>query len=224
MNKRLTMKTSVTGTGLLAALALANGCGQSPVQPGAPGDRGAAGRHLYVGLDSSGSWRPYLGVSATLCARQALRLDPDHDHLTLYRMDSSTQEFSDGPAPESGDRLQRTIVSEVQGLSATDGTFPAHFWTTVADRADADTGPVVIETFSDGDNDDQTAQSETAIKKAAQRLAKNPQVVSVSVFGAEPRNWATLRREFTPLGDRFHLCSPSEMTADRVASALGEGQ
>ncbi len=213
------MKTGVAGMmGMAALTLLAGGCGH----PAAPVNSAARAQscHLYAGLDTSASWRPYLGVSATLCARQALRLDPDHDSLTLYRLDSSTREFSDGHAPESGDRLQRTIVSEAASVSGTRGTFPARFWTAVTQRAAGDAGTVVIEIFSDGDNDDLTARSSSAIRTAAHRLAQNRHVAGVWVFGAQPRNWATLRGEFAPLGDRFHLCSPTEMTLERVASAV----
>ncbi len=218
MSTRTAAGTAKIGTTGIVALALLAGCGH----PAAPVNSAVRVQscHLYAGLDTSSSWRPYLGVSASLCARQALRLDPDHDALTLYRLDSSTREFSDGPAPESGDRLQRTIVSEAASVSGTRGTFPARFWTAVAGRAEGDAGTVVIEIFSDGDNDDLTVRSSSAIEAAAHRLARNPHVVGVWVFGAEPRNWAALRGEFAPLGERFHLCSPTEMTLDRVASAV----
>lgn len=200
----------------LALAGLASGCGhQAPVSAGRE-------RHIYVGLDTSGSWRPYLGVSATLCTRQAMLLDPGRDKLTLYRLDSSTREFSNGPAPESGDRLQRTIVHEVASVSGSQGTFPARFWTAAAGRAAGDPGSVTVEIYSDGDNDDQTAQSVLAIQAAAQRLAANPHVTGVWVFGAEPRNWAALRAEFAPLGDRLHLYSPTEMTGERAAAAVEE--
>ncbi len=206
------------GVALLAAALLVGGCAH-PASSGS-GAGGAHSCHLYAGLDTSASWRPYLGVSATLCARQALALDPDRDFLTLYRLDSSTREFSDGPAPESSDRLQRVIVREAASVSDTRGTFPARFWNTVAGRAEGDTGTVVIEIYSDADNDDMTAQSQADICRSARRLAANPHVRGVWVFGAQPRNWSTLRREFGPLRDRFHLCSPAEMTMQRVASAV----
>jgi hypothetical protein len=212
-------------TSLAAALALvAGGCGHPAPLAGAPAPlAGAPSCHVYAGLDTSASWRPFLGVSATLCARQALHLDPDRDFLTLYRLDSSTREFTNGSAPESGEKIQRVIIHEVGAVSATRGTFPAKFWTAAAARAKSDPGSVVVEIFSDGDNDDQSAQASSEIKTAARSLAANPNVSAVWIFGAEPRNWATLRTEFAPLGDRFHLCSPPEMTIDRVASALSGG-
>lgn len=197
----------------LAVLGL-SGCGTSPSGPTAPA------RHVYAGLDTSGSWRPYLGLSATLCAGQVVNLEPGRDKLTLYRMDSTTREFSDGLAPESGDDLQSVIVTEVQAKSTASGTFPARFWQAVAERTDADPIPAVVEAFTDGDNDDLSAQSSKAIQDAVKRLAANPHVESVCIFGAAPRNWATLRAEFAPLGSRFHLCSPPEMTPERVAAAL----
>lgn len=211
----------------LAALALiAGGCGHpapsaSPTLSMSPaGGAGVSSCHVYAGLDTSASCRAYLGLSATLCTRQALGLDPDRDRLTLYRLDSTTHEFFDAYAPESGDRLQRTIVTEVSSVSGTRGTFPALFWTAAAARAEADAGPVTVEIFSDGDNDDQTAESAATIRAAARRLAANPRVSGVWVFGAEPRNWATLRAAFAPMGDRLHLCAPPDMTVDRVNEAL----
>jgi hypothetical protein len=213
------MKT-VQFAGLTVLVLVAGGCGH-PASPA--GNAGVSFCHVYVGLDTSASWRPFLGVSATLCARQAVRLDPKRDFLTLYRLDSSTREFSNDHAPESGDKLQRVIIREVGSVSTTRGTFPAKFWTAVTTRAKADRGNVVVEVFSDGDNDDQSAQASSDIKAAARRLAANPRVSGVWIFGAEPRNWETLRADFAPLGDRFHLCSPPEMTIDRVASALSGG-
>lgn len=212
-----TAKIGLT-TSLAAALALAAcGCGH-PVSPA--GGAGAPSCHVYAGLDTSASWRPYLGLSATLCAQQAVGLDPDHDRLTLYRMDSSTREFSSGPAPDSAEQIQKVIVTEVASVSETHGTFPAKFWTAAAQQAEGDRGPVTVEAFSDGDNDDGSAASSAAIKVAARCLAANPHVAGVWIFGAEPRNWAVLRGEFAPLGGRLHLVSPPELTADRVASAL----
>lgn len=211
---------------LAAALTLAaGGCGHpTPSSAPAPaGGDGVSSCHVYAGLDTSASWRPFLGVSATLCTRQAVRLNPDRDSLTLYRLDSSTREFSNGHAPESGEKLQRVIIREVGAVSGTHGTFPAKFWTAAAARAKSDSGSVVVEIFSDGDNDDQSARASSDIRAAARRLAANPHVSAVWVFGAEPRNWATLRTDFAPLGDRFHLCSPPEMTIDRVAAALSGG-
>lgn len=225
-SRKTTNEKAIRGVslaGLLATLALTSGCAPSPAlqEPSTPA---SAGRHLYIGLDTSGSWRPYLGVSATLCSRQAMQLDPAQDLLTLYRMDSRTHEFSDGPSPESGDHLQRTIIAEVQAVSPVQGTFPARFFTAAAARAATDSGPVTVEVFSDGDNDDQTGQAQQALRQAARSLADNPHVVSVCVFGAAPANWAALRSEFAPLGARLHLCSPPEMTLDRVASAASGGE
>lgn len=215
------IRTAGAAALVFTSLVAAVGCGQDAPHGSGPTPAPASRRHLYVGLDTSSSWRPYLAVSATLCARQALRLDPDQgDRLSLYRMDSSTREFSDGPAPESTDRLQRTIVAEVGAASTTRGTFPARFWKAVAARAGSEAGRIVVEAFGDADNDDQTARSRSDICRAARTLAANPHVASVCIFGADPRNWSTLRAEFRPLGERFHLCSPPEMTMDRVTAAL----
>jgi hypothetical protein len=42
----------------------------------------------------------------------------------------------------------------------------------------------------------------------------------VAVYGALPRNWASLRDCFQPLGERFLLSSPTEMEIEPLASRL----
>jgi len=209
---------------LLAALAAGGafltGCGP-PTRGAKPLDSPVApGIHLYDGIDRSVSYRPHLSAAVTLCAGQAGLLDPATDHLTLYRVDRQTREFSDGPVPDDPDAVQHTLVTQVKNVPPQSGTFPARFWTTVADRAAADQDTAVIGFYSDADNDDLNAASEAVIRAAAQKLAANKRVASVSVYGVNPENRADLRRCFAPLGDRLHLYGPTEMTADAVAEAV----
>lgn len=211
--------TYLATLGAMGVLALAAGCGQTTPEPPRKPVL-VSGQHLYAGLDSSLSWRSRLGVSATLCARQTMNLDPNQDKVTLFRVDRQTEEFFDDSAPESGEELQATIIRQLQKNPTTSGTYPAVFWKEAADRAEGDSGPVTIELFSDGDNDDQEAASLADIRRSAHRLAGNPHIAGVWVFGAARENWAVLRSEFAPLGNRFHLCVPSEMTVEKVAEAV----
>lgn len=210
-------KHAISGALIGAWLSALSGC--APPTPG-PG----TGLHVFAALDASASWRPGLAATASLCAQQAGELNPAADQLTLYRLDDRLQEFSSGPAPDDPDTIQQTLNTQLLAVSPGRGTFPARFWTTVANRAQTDHCPAVIELFSDGDNDDQTAQSKHAICGAVRKLAANPRVRSVCLFGVQPRNWAYWRDCLRPLGDRAHLFSPTELSSDIVTHALEQAR
>ena len=79
--------------------------------------------------------------------------------------------------------------------------------------------------FTDGDNDDMTAASEVDIRATAQILARNTQLKTVIVCGAEARNWNSLRACFAPLGERrFVLLNPSEMDINTLAAHLEQAR
>ena len=218
MNKiaqqRVLVFTLAVGGTLLA------GCDRPAIIPAKHADADSAGIHLYEGLDRSDSYRPHLSGAVSLCAGQAGLLDPGTDALTLYSLDRQAREVSDGPASDDPDAVQHTLVTQVKNVPSQGGTFPAKFWTAVAERAAADPKTVVIGLYSDADNDDETAASGTAICIAAQKLADNPHVATVSVYGVDPDNRAALRHLFAPLGDRLHLYGATEMTADAAAQAV----
>lgn len=184
------------------------GCGAQPSGPGVS---------ILAGFDTSGSMRPRLAAAALAGSRLAGRLDPDRDTLTLYRVDRETQEFHDGPAPDSGAGLQREIVTALGREPARPGTFPALFWAEMARRAKAETHPVAVILFSDGDNDDQRPGAAQAIRRAAADMAANPRITSVAVCGVSPGNRAALREAFAPLGGRFELLNLSEADVQRLA-------
>jgi hypothetical protein len=181
--------------------------------------------HAYVGIDTSAGTRSRLGAFAALAARLGSgRLEPGRDHLTLFTICDSTREFSDGPAPESQPVLEQTIVQAVKIPPAHSATLPALFWSEVARRVSADaTSRVIIVLLSDGDNDEITAESRSAIQAAGRRLAACANVVSVAVIGVNPENRAYLRACFAPLGDRFLLQGPTEMDTDAVLRHLENG-
>ncbi len=189
----------------VAAGATLSGCAPCPPVPGV---------HIYAALEAS----------ASLCAKQAGELDPAADQLTMYRLDDRLQEFSSGPAPDNPDALQETLNTELLATSPGRGTFPVRFWTTVATRAEADSNRVVIELYSDGDNDDETAAAKRRICAAVREISANPHVVSVCLFGVEPRNWAYWRDCLRPLGARSHLYSPSELSGDTLSQALEQAR
>src|SRR5207244_2964612 len=75
------------------------------------------------------------------------------------------------------------------------GTRPAHFWTTVADRAASAAGPVLIVYLTDGEIDDHSPEAMGALRAAIDRLAANPLVRCVALWGVTPATRAELRRE-----------------------------
>lgn len=181
-------------------------------------------------LDASDSVRQELPAGGTLLGRVIVtlakvgaRLDASRDQLAVFRVDRDAKEFYDQAAPASREKFQWSLIHATQAPAAHRGTFPAKFWTQAAARAATSQGPVAIAYGGDADNDDLTAQATQELQAAAQRLGANPRVSDVSIFGANPKNWATLRAIFAPLGDRLHLYAPDQMNPapflERLAAA-----
>jgi hypothetical protein len=213
---------------LLTAALLAGGChtaqrssSTSSARLGSASPAEDPGVHVYTGFDTSESIRPHLGSFVRYGAALGRQLDPGKDLLTLYRVDRETLEFWDDPPPSSGERLQKALVKRLEPRPARNRTLPARFWQEVAGRAADDRGSVGIVFYSDGGNDDQSDQSFKTICKAAQALAANPYVLTVEVFGVNPRCRPYLRRAFAPLGPRrFHLHGLDEMNVQPFIDRL----
>jgi hypothetical protein len=180
--------------------------------------------HVMVGFDTSKGDRQLLASAVLATTRLTRQLQLDRDRLTLFRMDRETREFFDQEVPHSTRALQRTIVSAVEDAPRVSGTFPTKFWSITANRAAQDEQPTAVILFSDGDND-ATPDATGTLRAAAQKLAANPNVAVVAVYGALPTNWAWLRDCFQPLGDRFRLAGPTDLNvgplADRLQRARG---
>ena len=176
--------------------------------------------HLYLGFDASRSTRPHLGEYAELAVSIVEHAQPGSDALTLYRVDAECREFHDGPVPDSAESFIPPLVKDLQDMPDRDCTYPARFWTEVARRVAGDTRPVAIAYLSDGDNDDFRAASAKAIRTAAACLASNPRVVVVAVIGAEPGNFAALRRDLAPLEGRLVLVDAAEAVSFSCTDAF----
>lgn len=195
-----------------ALLALLTGCGSRPAGPP---------RHHYIGLDTSASFRRGLSGAATLSAQRSGELNPNTDQLTVFRVDSRTEEIFNNHPPDDSDEIQATVVREAASLAHQRGTFSDRFWTEIAARASADSMPVTVDYFTDGDLDDDSPAARAALTAAARRLAANPHVVRVCLFGVERRNKAMLYACFQSLGPaRFRLYGPTEMTPANVSRSL----
>lgn len=172
--------------------------------------------HLYVGLDMSSSVAGRQGAFTLLTEDLARPLVPGQDLLTLYSVSRRTESFYDQPVEGGTDGLEGAIVVQVQkSRRAADatrhgGTFPAAFWTEVAQRAAADPSQTTVVLFSDGDNDDMTPGAQAAIQGAARALANNAHVTGVAFYGVNSENMTPLRHTFAALGGRLHLYGPQE--------------
>jgi hypothetical protein len=178
---------------------------------------------MLCGVDASSSFRPHLGASAEILSRIISDLD-DSDLLTLYRVDEQTDEFYDGPVPDSSESFVKVLNKELRAPPAHNGTLPALFWSAVSARVTAGNMPCVIVFFTDGDNDDETAASRREISRAAAAISRDKAAV-VLVAGVDRENWTVLRGEFAPLGDdRLHLCSASELNLDVVTACVDQAR
>lgn len=175
---------------------------------------------VLIGIDNSGSAKSQESAAVYQASTLVLRLNPDADHLTLYRVDHEVWEFFDGHPPISRDRLLGLMTQELRKPLPDPGTRPVLFWREIANRAATARGPVCIVFCSDGDNDDLSSQSRLVFRQAAVALARNPSVFRVVVVGARPCNWAGLRSDFAPLGDRFVLTVSAQPSADEIANII----
>lgn len=186
---------------------------------------------VIVGLDTSRSVRmplpsggTLLGRSRALLADMTGRLQPGLDHVTVAGVDRQALEFFDSDAPESSEEFLQNLLDQTKSAPQTDGTYPAEFWTLAAQRAasvsDAPGVAVAVLLLSDGDNDDFSPASQVKMRNAARLLAANKRVIAVAFVGAAPKNWATLRSLFAPLGSRLHLQAPQDMDSDSLLQKL----
>jgi hypothetical protein len=148
------------------------------------------------------------------------RFEPGRDRVTLYRLDRSAAEFYDAAAPASLERLQDLLVRELEDRPARSGTRPAEFWQAAADRADRARSPLVVLLLTDGGNDDRTPDGLAALREAVERLARNPRVRRVCVWGVLPGQRAEVRADLAPLGDRLEVRGLEDVDPDRTLAEL----
>jgi len=120
-------------------------------------------------------------------------------------MNNATIEHYEGPGGGGEERVREIILGSFENRPVNGGTYPALCWPQLADRVANSTSPVVISVFWDGQNDQETSSSRSAIKNAAVNLAANEQVQTVVIAGVDPENRAEIRHLFGALGDRLFL-------------------
>ena len=181
--------------------------------------------HLYGGINTSLSARPQLARFAHQETQLALRMQRGQDRLTLFRLDSDTQEFTDGVVNASMEQTQRQLAAQLGRVSKHDNTYEDEFWSAIYQRARKDTGPVIVILWTDGYNEGATPARRARLRKTVKRLAKVSHLSGVAIVGAKPATWARLRADLAPLqsrlgSDRFLICSDTDADIAPLARLL----
>lgn len=175
---------------------------------------------VIAGFDTSGSNRGTLNAQTGAAAGFLRQLDSDRDRLVAYRVDRSCEEFYDSRLPEGLESLMGILLSGVEREAARPGTRPASFWNVCLERISRSREAVAVLLLTDGQVDDQSPAARAAIKRAADRLARNKRVKRVAIWGVTPPNRELIRRLMGVLGDRLELRGPEDMTASELLQAL----
>lgn len=182
---------------------------------------------LISGIDTSGSEREKnangasnMGRGIALLAKLGARLDSDRDDLTVFRVDRETLEFYDQLAPQSREKFQWRLINQTKDAAPKGGTIPWKYWDKAADRAALSKVPVIVCLFTNGDCDDLSEAAHLSMRQSAQKLADNPHVVAVYVFGAQAKNWNAVKDDFAILGERLHVQNPDEMDINPLLTEL----
>jgi hypothetical protein len=163
-------------------------------------------------VDRSRSAQEGLPASIEAACSLAVQLQPNRDRLTLYRVERGADPFYDDPPFASREPLQALFIKELSVPPRLNRTFPEAFLRQAADDARNWRGPVLIAFFWDGGNDDGSAHGLSAYRAAIRRLAANPRVRGVGIFGVRRQNWAGVKRGFAPLGERLEIHPLEEMS------------
>ena len=183
------------------------------------------GLHLYGGLNTSSSDRKELAWFAQQSAKLMQQMQRGKDHITLFRLDSDTQEFMDGDVGASMEQTQYQLAAQLKPISKRDNTFEDTFWAQVANRAQRDSGPVVVILWTDGFIEGSTPARQARLREAVKRLAKAPHLSGVAIVGAKPATWARLRKDLAPLqarlgADRFLISSDTDTNSAPLTRLL----
>lgn len=177
-----------------------------------------------IGIDTSGSARPHLSRYLLQASRFTANLEPGEDLLTLYRVDYETQEFYRDRVRGGREAALTRFLAEVTRLPARSRTLPEVFWREAVKRSENSARPVALLYFSDGDNDDMSAQSNAALRALAARLAANKHVVCVAMIGVNTANSAYWNDCFACLGDRFVISGENDISVDAALERLDKAR
>jgi len=175
---------------------------------------------LVIGSDNSRSNRTQAGAGALSAARLGSEL-ASSDTLTLVRVNATAEEYFAGPPPVSRTQTLEIILNALKDAPPRKGTFPLLFWRDVAERCAQADAPVFAVFYTDGENDDQSAQTRSALRKVIRELAADKHLRFVALVGAKPQTRAGLRRDFAPLKRRFDIFAPGTISVERLVRLSG---
>jgi len=177
---------------------------------------------VRAGFDASDGNRLRLSAAVNAFAAQTQSLDPDIDKVVGYRVDNHTEPFTGEFALNDPDILEAEVIHQLGPKPSHRGTYPERFFRLIADDLDHNDVPTMIELFSDGDNDDQSAATRLALRRIAKRLASHLHA-QIWFFGIDKSNIEKWKDLFKPLGTRIHFCTQDELTpaaaVDVIAAA-----
>lgn len=186
---------------------------------------------VIAGVDSSDSVRDknasggtLLGQSRSALSQLNAGLNSSTDFLLLMRVDRQTTPFFQSAPLSGSEKMLDVLMTETQPSASRSGTFPAKFWTLAAQQAASPQlvpgRSVAVTFYSDGDCDDLSPASDSAIAAAAKQLARNPRVSGVWIFGIKRENWTKLSNLFASLGGRLHLATKTQMSPSPLLQEL----
>lgn len=198
------MRTFIVCLALLAAL----GCGSQPTaQAKSPS------QHVFVAIDTSGSARTMLGAYARGASSVAMQLEPGLDRLTVFRFDHAPVEIYDGSAPESSEKFKRMLVSNLDGSATRKGTAPGRLLKLVAEwrKRGSNPHPATVVVYTDGGNDDLSAEGAKEYRKAIRELAADDKLVKLILVGVRAGQREAIRQRLAPLGNRVLVQGEDDM-------------
>ena len=175
---------------------------------------------VAIGIDTSGSARTGLSQYVLQASRFTAHLEPGQDGLTLYRVDYETQEFYRDRVRGGREAALKRFLAEVARQPTRNRTFPEAFWREAVKQSENCARPVALLYFSDGDNDDMSAESKAALRVLGARLAANPHILCVALIGVKTTNQAYWNDCFGCLGERFVVAGENDISVDAALERL----
>jgi hypothetical protein len=181
----------------LLALSLVIGCAQKQNRPPLS---------LVVGIDTSGSARPYLAAYVAGTKQVAMGIQPKSgDRLTVYRFDRVPSEIYDGPRPTSLEHLASHVIGQVAPEASRSGTLPSELIDRIVKKAKSEPNgpPIIVVVFTDGGNDDLSGNAAKRAQDVALEVAESPRIQKVVFAGLATGLRESVRDRYAAMGPKF---------------------
>ena len=173
---------------------------------------------LVAAIDGSGSYEPCVRGAIKRTMKMSERLYGE-DSLTVLRFTRQTEEIHSGPVADP-DGLRAVLVKRFSKRKEQDGTFPDVLWEDLETRLFRIKIPFAVAVWTDGDMDDKSPEAISRMKAAVANVARNPNCVSVTVYGVLPQNRKELTEALGSFGDRLHFFDSAEVDTEPLMGAL----